>query len=94
LVAASSGALRFGAIVGILLALWNASRGTSGIITAVNIAYEVAAPPIATGKSSAPSRTSCSASATWVMVLAQAGFGCREEAAKIAGRRHGRVYSL
>jgi len=40
LVEASGGALRFGAIVGILLALWSASRGMSGIITAINIAYE------------------------------------------------------
>ena len=40
LVEASGGALRFGAIVGILLALWSASRGMSGIITATNIAYE------------------------------------------------------
>jgi len=40
LVAASSSALGFGAIVGIVLALWSASRGMSGIITAINIAYE------------------------------------------------------
>jgi membrane protein len=40
LVAASGGALGFGAVVGILLALWSASRGMSGIITAINIAYE------------------------------------------------------
>src|ERR1051325_9661238 len=40
LVAASSGALGFGAVIGILLALWSASRGMSGIITALNIAYE------------------------------------------------------
>jgi membrane protein len=40
LVEASGGALRLGAVVGILLALWSASRGMSGIITAINIAYE------------------------------------------------------
>jgi membrane protein len=40
LVEASGSALGFGAVVGILLALWSASRGMSGIITAVNIAYE------------------------------------------------------
>ena len=40
LVEASGGALGFGAVVGILLALWSASRGMSGIITAINIAYE------------------------------------------------------
>src|SRR5689334_11614379 len=40
LVEASGGALGFGAVVGVLLALWSASRGMSGIITALNIAYE------------------------------------------------------
>jgi membrane protein len=40
LVAGSSGALGFAAIVGLLLALWSASRGMSGLITAINIAYE------------------------------------------------------
>ena len=40
LVEGSSGALGFGAIVGLLLALWSASRGMSGLITAINIAYE------------------------------------------------------
>ena len=40
LLATSSGALGFGAVIGILLALWSASRGMSGIITALNIAYE------------------------------------------------------
>jgi len=40
LVKGSSGALGFAAIVGLLLALWSASRGMSGLITAVNIAYE------------------------------------------------------
>ncbi|HUB50417.1 MAG TPA: YihY/virulence factor BrkB family protein [Acetobacteraceae bacterium] len=37
---ASSGALGFAAIAGLLLALWSASRGMSGLITALNIAYE------------------------------------------------------
>jgi len=40
LVSASSGALGFGAVAGSLLTLWSASRGMSGIITAMNIAYE------------------------------------------------------
>ena len=40
LVKGSSGALGFAAIVGLLLALWSASRGMSGLITAINIAYE------------------------------------------------------
>jgi membrane protein len=40
LVAASNGALGLGAIVGLVLALWSASRGMSGLITAINIAYE------------------------------------------------------
>ena len=40
LVQASGGALGFAAIVGLLLALWSASRGMSGLITAINIAYE------------------------------------------------------
>src|SRR5689334_5627834 len=40
LVEASGGALGIGALVGVLLALWSASRGMSGIITALNIAYE------------------------------------------------------
>jgi membrane protein len=40
LVEGSSGALGFAAIVGLLLALWSASRGMSGLITAINIAYE------------------------------------------------------
>ena len=40
LVEASGGALGLGAVVGVLLALWSASRGMSGIITAINIAYE------------------------------------------------------
>jgi membrane protein len=40
LVATSSGALGLGAVIGILLALWSASRGMSGIITALNIACE------------------------------------------------------
>jgi membrane protein len=40
LVKGSSGALGFAAIGGLLLALWSASRGMSGLITAINIAYE------------------------------------------------------
>jgi membrane protein len=40
LVEASSGALGLGAVVGLVLALWSASRGMSGLITAINIAYE------------------------------------------------------
>jgi membrane protein len=40
LVQASGGALGFAAIAGLLLALWSASRGMSGLITAINIAYE------------------------------------------------------
>src|SRR6478735_1412680 len=37
---ASSGALGLGALAGLVLALWSASRGMSGLITAINIAYE------------------------------------------------------
>jgi membrane protein len=37
---ASGGALGFAAIFTLLLALWSASRGMSGLITAINIAYE------------------------------------------------------
>jgi membrane protein len=40
LVEGSSGALGVAAIVGLLVALWSASRGMSGLITAINIAYE------------------------------------------------------
>jgi len=40
LVQASGGALGFAAVAGLLLALWSASRGMSGLITAINIAYE------------------------------------------------------
>jgi len=40
LASASGGALGFGTFVGILLALWSASRGMSGLISATNIAYE------------------------------------------------------
>ncbi|MDQ2801493.1 MAG: YihY/virulence factor BrkB family protein [Pseudomonadota bacterium] len=39
LVSASSGALSFGVALGIVLALWSASRGMSGMITALDIAY-------------------------------------------------------
>jgi len=40
LVGSSHGALGWGAAAGLLLALWTASRGMSGTITALNIAYE------------------------------------------------------
>jgi membrane protein len=40
LVQGSSGTLGFTAVVGLLLAFWSASRGMSGLITAINIAYE------------------------------------------------------
>lgn len=40
LVVSSNGALGFAAVVGLLLALWSASRGMSGMITAINVAYE------------------------------------------------------
>ncbi|KJS42842.1 MAG: membrane protein [Rhodospirillaceae bacterium BRH_c57] len=35
----SSGAMGFGAIAGILFALWSASKGTKSLVTALNIAY-------------------------------------------------------
>jgi membrane protein len=40
LVETSQGALGFSAVVGLLIALWTASRGMSGLITALDIAYE------------------------------------------------------
>src|SRR6201999_893476 len=40
LVTASSGALGLSAGIALVLALWSASRGMSGLITALNIAYE------------------------------------------------------
>jgi membrane protein len=40
LMQASNGALGFAAITALVLALWSASRGMSGMITAINIAYE------------------------------------------------------
>jgi membrane protein len=40
LISTSGGALGFSAAFGLLLALWSASRGMSGLITALNIAYE------------------------------------------------------
>jgi membrane protein len=40
LVSASNGTLGLSAGVGLVLALWSASRGMSGLITAFNIAYE------------------------------------------------------
>jgi membrane protein len=39
LVSTSGGALSFGAVIGILIALYSASRGMSGMITALDIAY-------------------------------------------------------
>jgi membrane protein len=40
LVEASGGALGIGAIAGLVVALWSASRGMSGMITALNVTYE------------------------------------------------------
>jgi membrane protein len=40
LVETSQGALGVSAVVGLLIALWTASRGMSGLITALDIAYE------------------------------------------------------
>jgi membrane protein len=40
LVESSNGTLGFAAVVGLLLAFWTASRGMSGLMTAINIAYE------------------------------------------------------
>jgi membrane protein len=40
LISTSSGTLGLGAAFGLLLALWSASRGMSGLLTALNIAYE------------------------------------------------------
>ncbi len=40
LVSASGGALGIGVVLGLLLALWSASRGMSGMITALDIAYD------------------------------------------------------
>src|SRR4051812_6420801 len=40
LASASGGALGFGAIVGMFVSLWSASRGMSGMMTAIDIAYE------------------------------------------------------
>jgi membrane protein len=40
LVQSSSGALSVGAVIAFLLALWSASRGVSGLISALNIAYD------------------------------------------------------
>jgi membrane protein len=40
LTATSGGALGFGFVVSILLALWSASGGTSSLITGINIAYD------------------------------------------------------
>ena len=40
LVTAPHSTLGFGAVAGLVLALWSASRGVSGLISALNIAYE------------------------------------------------------
>ncbi|HEX5327391.1 MAG TPA: YihY/virulence factor BrkB family protein [Acetobacteraceae bacterium] len=40
LVSASGGALSFGVVFGLVLALWTASSGMSGMISALNIAYD------------------------------------------------------
>ena len=40
LASASNGTLGVSAAIGLVLALWSASRGMSGLITALNIAYE------------------------------------------------------
>lgn len=40
LASASGGALGIGAVLGILIGLWSASRGMSGMVTALNIAYD------------------------------------------------------
>ena len=40
LVTASSGSLGISAVVALLFALWSASRGMSGMITALDIAYQ------------------------------------------------------
>lgn len=40
LVSHSSGALGIGAVVSLLIALWSASRGMSGMINALNVAYQ------------------------------------------------------
>src|SRR5580700_3460550 len=56
LVEASSGALGIGAAVGVVLALWSASRGMSGLITALNIAYEEKERRGRTGVARAPLR--------------------------------------
>jgi membrane protein len=40
LVSTSHGALGFGAVLGLLFALWSASRGMSGLMSALDIAYE------------------------------------------------------
>lgn len=39
IVGASGGALSIGAVIGILFAIWSASRGMSGLISALDIAY-------------------------------------------------------
>jgi len=39
LVSASGGALSIGVVIGLLIALWSASRGMSGMISALDIAY-------------------------------------------------------
>ncbi len=46
LAGASNGTLGVSAVLGLLLALWSASRGMSGMMTALDIAYEEKRPAV------------------------------------------------